>query len=76
MRVLKGIYRHYKGELYNVLYTAVNEGDMKKVVIYQGKGCMENPLGLWVRPIHEFKQYVMFNGVYVKRFERIKKIKF
>lgn len=73
MKIVPGLYRHYKGDIYRVWFVARQESDLKKVVVYEGRGCIDNPLGLWVRSIEVFNERVLHNGVQVKRFELIKK---
>lgn len=71
--IYHGQVKHYKGGLYNIMCVGTREADLKKLVVYQGNGCKENPSGIWIRPIEEFNEEVLYNGKFVKRFEPVKK---
>lgn len=62
----KGIYRHYKGNLYELIDIANHSETLEKMVLYRalyGKG------ELWVRPISMWDEIVEVDGKKVKRFE-------
>jgi len=62
----KGIYRHYKGNLYELLDIVNHSETLEKMVLYRalyGKG------ELWVRPISMWDEIVEVDGKKVKRFE-------
>lgn len=64
--LLPGIYRHFKGGLYTVALVARQEGDNKRVVVYQGS------LGVWwTRPFDEFTGIVQTAEGSVRRFVRV-----
>ena len=65
----QGIYRHYKGNLYQVLHTAKHSETEEALVIYR---CLYGEYGVWVRPIAMFAATVTVNGKQVARFELIK----
>lgn len=67
--VPKGIYRHYKGNLYQVLHTAQHSETEESLVVYR---CLYGEYGVWVRPFAMFVETVEFNGKEVPRFELIK----
>lgn len=46
-----GLYRHFKGKLYQVLFTATHTETEEKCVVYQA---MYPPYGFFVRPIEMF----------------------
>lgn len=65
----KGIYKHYKGNLYELLYIANHSETMEKMVVYKalyGEG------EVWVRPLSMWDELVEVDGKSVKRFELVK----
>lgn len=67
--VTQGIYRHYKGNLYQVLHTAQHSETEESLVVYR---CLYGEYGVWVRPLAIFTETVMVDGKEVPRFELIK----
>ena len=67
--VAQGIYRHYKGSLYQVLHTAQHSETEESLVVYR---CLYGEYGVWVRPLTMFTETVMVDGKQVPRFELIK----
>ena len=65
----QGIYRHYKGNLYQVLHTAQHSETEETLVVYR---CLYGEYGVWVRPIEMFAEMVSVEGKQVPRFELIK----
>lgn len=63
-----GIYRHYKGNLYNVIGIARNSETTEEVIVYQA---LYGDYGLWVRPAAMFQEKIEYNGHQVSRFEYI-----
>ena len=61
-----GIYKHYKGNLYNVIGTARHSETMEEMVVYQA---LYGEMGLWVRPLTMFNESVEIEGKQVPRFE-------
>lgn len=64
----KGIYRHFKGNMYEVLGMATHSETMEEMVVYKalyGEG------GVWVRPLKMWDEIVEHNGEKVKRFTKI-----
>jgi len=68
MEIEKGIYRHYKGNLYNVLEMVQHSESEEWLVLYQA---LYGERGLWVRPYEMFMQTLMLEGERVKRFEKV-----
>lgn len=61
----KGIYRHFKGNEYELIDVATHSETLEKMVVYKalyGEG------GLWVRPISMWDEEVEKDGKKVKRF--------
>ena len=60
-----GIYRHFKGNRYRVLFTARHSETEEELVVYQalaGEG------GCWVRPAAMWSEEVERDGKRVRRF--------
>ncbi|SJM37006.1 hypothetical protein A1019T_00977 [Psychrobacter pasteurii] len=66
--VPQGIYRHYKGSLYQVLHTAHHSETEKALVVYR---CLYGNYDVWVRPLEMFVETVTVEGQTVPRFELI-----
>lgn len=64
--VKRGIYRHYKGNLYEVLDLGRHSETEEWMVIYR---TLYGDASTWVRPYNMFIETVEFNGDIVKRFE-------
>lgn len=63
-----GVYRHFKGNKYEVLHVAKHSETLEEYVVYRalyGEG------GVWVRPLEMFEEYVERDGKTFKRFELI-----
>ena len=67
----QGIYRHYKGNLYQVLHTAHHSETEEALVVYL---CLYGEYGVWVRPLEMFTETVVVEGQSVPRFELIKEL--
>ncbi len=65
----QGIYRHYKGNLYQVLHTAQHSETEEALVVYR---CLYGEYNVWVRPLTMFAESVEIDGKSVARFELIK----
>jgi len=61
-----GIYRHYKGLLYEVLGVARHSETEAPLVVYRA---LYGEYGLWVRPLEMFTERVDVQGEQVARFE-------
>lgn len=66
--VMKGIYKHYKGNEYEVIGTAKHSETEEELVVYFA---LKNPTQLWVRPFGMFNEEIELNGDKVKRFKKI-----
>ena len=67
--VCQGIYRHYKGNLYQVLHTAQHSETEELLVVYR---CLYGEYDVWVRPLTMFTETVEADGKEIPRFELIK----
>lgn len=61
-----GIYRHYKGALYEVLHVAQHSEDESWFVVYRA---LYGEYGVWVRPLELFNQPVEQDGEFKARFQ-------
>jgi len=61
-----GVYRHYKGNLYEVIGFAKHSETLEELVIYEA---LYGDLGTWVRPLSMWKDRLEINGETVLRFE-------
>ena len=55
MELQRGIYQHYKGQLYQVLNVATHSETREKLVVYQ---CLYGDYLIWVRPLAMFTEMV------------------
>ncbi len=51
----KGIYQHYKGQLYQVMHVATHSETQEKLVVYQ---CLYGDYSIWVRPFEMFTESI------------------
>ena len=65
MSPVPGVYRHYKGQRYQVLGNARHSETVEELVVYRA---LYGERGLWVRPAAMFGQTVMVDGRAVPRF--------
>ena len=62
--IKKGIYKHFKGNLYEVLFIAKNSETEEDMIVYQNveKG------DIWIRPKSMWNEEVLVDGKRVLRF--------
>ena len=60
-----GIYRHYKGNMYEVSGVAKHSESEEELVVYRA---LYGERGLWVRPLYMFTEMVEVAGESVSRF--------
>ena len=68
----RGVYRHFKGNLYELVDVAKHSETLEDMVVYRalyGEG------GLWVRPLSMWNEYVEYEGGRVRRFEKVEETK-
>lgn len=63
-----GLYRHYKGGLYEVMDTARHSETLEPMTVYRA---LYGDHGLWVRPAAMFSESVTIDGVVQARFQKI-----
>ena len=62
-----GLYRHYKGLMYEVVGTARHSESLEPMTLYRA---LYGERGLWVRPAGMFNEEVVIDGVRQPRFAR------
>ena len=69
-----GIYRHFKGNMYEVLAVAKHSETLEEMVVYKA---MYGDGDIWVRPMSMWEEEIERDGKVFKRFELVeeKKIK-
>ena len=66
MSTLKpGLYRHFKGNLYRLLYVAKHSETLEDMVVYQA---LYGDMGIWVRPAAMWNEWVDRDGYHGPRF--------
>ncbi|MDO4833066.1 MAG: DUF1653 domain-containing protein [Clostridia bacterium] len=63
-----GLYRHFKGNEYEVLYIAKHSETIEPMVVYKA---LYGDGGVWVRPAEMWNETVTREGKTFKRFEYI-----
>lgn len=66
MQLARGIYQHYKGQLYQVLHVARHSETEEALVVYQ---CLYGDYSMWVRPLSMFIEQVEIDGHWQARFQ-------
>ena len=63
-----GLYRHYKGNDYEVLGVARHSETEEQMVVYRA---LYGERGLWVRPLSMFTECISSESTCIQRFEYI-----
>ena len=63
-----GLYRHYKGNLYEVIDTVRHSETLEPLTLYRA---LYGERGLWVRPAAMFNETVVIDGVETLRFTKV-----
>jgi len=66
-----GLYKHYKGNLYQILGIGRHSETLEEFVIYQA---LYGNFDLWIRPREMFEGFLEYQGKKVKRFEFVREI--
>lgn len=61
-------YRHFKGNVYQVLHIAKHSETLEEMVVYQA---MYGERGIWVRPKEMFEEVIERDGRLIRRFSPI-----
>jgi hypothetical protein len=70
MNMELGLYKHYKGNIYEVIGVAKHSETLEEMVVYKATYQPEGH-NLWVRPLKMFLETVIIEGVEKNRFEKI-----
>jgi hypothetical protein len=70
MSLENGIYKHYKGNLYEVLGVARHSETEETHVVYK---TLYGDYSLWVRPLGMFTESVEVDGQQIPRFEFVER---
>ena len=65
MELKPGLYRHFKGNLYRLLYVAKHSETLEPMVVYQA---LYGEMGIWVRPASMWNEHVDRDGYSGPRF--------
>ena len=68
MEIKPGKYRHFKGNLYEVMGIATHSETLEPMVVYRA---LYGEQGLWVRPAAMWNETVDKNGYHGPRFQYI-----
>lgn len=68
MQLEIGLYKHYKGNMYEVYMTAQHSETEEWMVVYKA---LYSEQGMWVRPYEMFVEKVEVDGVMVPRFAKV-----
>lgn len=68
VRTPPGLYRHYKGNLYQVIDTVRHSESLEPMTLYRA---LYGAHGLWVRPAAMFEETVDVGGTPTVRFQRV-----
>ncbi len=63
-----GLYKHFKGNMYEVMHIATHSETREKFVVYRA---LYGDYGVFIRPFDMFLEEVEANGEKVKRFQFI-----
>ena len=70
MEIKPGKYRHFKGNLYEVIGVALHSETQEEMVVYHA---LYGEYGLWVRPAAMWTETVDLDGYHGPRFQYIGK---
>jgi hypothetical protein len=65
MELKPGLYRHFKGNLYRLLYVAKHSETLEPMVVYQA---LYGEMGIWVRPAQMWNEWVDRDDYHGPRF--------
>lgn len=68
MSIQKGRYRHFKGNLYEVIDVALSSETQEPFVVYRA---LYGDHGLWIRPQAMFEETIERDGKMLKRFQYV-----
>ena len=68
MELQKGLYRHYKGNMYEVYMTVQHSETEEWMVVYKA---LYGEQGMWVRPYEMFVEKIEVEGRMINRFSKV-----
>jgi len=68
MELAKGVYKHYKGNMYEVYMTAQHSETEEWMVVYKA---LYGDEGMWVRPYEMFMDKIEIDGMMIERFKKV-----
>jgi len=68
MELETGLYRHYKGNMYEVYMSAQHSETEEWMVVYKA---LYGDEGMWVRPYDMFMELVEVDGQMTERFKKV-----
>ena len=66
-----GRYRHFKGNVYEVIAIAKHSETEEDMVVYKPLDGDKRGLGIWVRPLNMWNEMITRDGKTFPRFEKI-----
>jgi hypothetical protein len=66
-----GFYKHYKGQMYQLIAVARHSETLEQLAVYQA---LYGDFGLWVRPLSMFQETVEHAGQTVPRFAFVRSL--
>ena len=66
MTIIPGLYRHFKGNEYQVMDVATHSETTEQYVVYRA---LYGDKGLWIRPVVMFDETIIRDGKSIKRFQ-------
>ena len=66
-----GLWKHFKGNLYRVMYVALHSETGEEMVVYQAHKALYGQRGMWVRPASMWLEHVERDGYSGPRFVRL-----
>ncbi len=68
MEIKKGKYKHFKGNVYEVVAIGKHSETLDDMVVYRS---VKNENDVWIRPLSMWEESVVFEGKTVSRFTYI-----
>jgi hypothetical protein len=69
-KVMLGLYKHYKGNVYEVIGIARHSETLEELVVYKATYQKEGE-NLWVRPRKMFEERITVDGLEINRFTKL-----